>query len=268
MNRLAIPLLVLPLACGAVSRAVEPLQPQPSAAAVPKKADPAEAHALAKVLRELLVKNIPAPLSKSSSKWGRQTAVTVMNRRREGLRIWSEPVQEMRNDGVWRRYEMRIPEPSKIVLAVTDLTRPGDGRAIITIGVQVERLDMKFEQQVWRKGLRLYSGETRAHCKGSLLLKAEINSKTELKPGSFLPDVKLQVRATEAQVGYDDVVVDHTAGLDGDAANAVGDFAIRMVKSFKPDLEGDLLKKANAAIVKAAGNRELKVALDSLLKKK
>jgi hypothetical protein len=36
----------------------------------------------------------------------------------------------------------------------------------------------------------------------------------------------------------------------------------------KTDLEGDLLAKANAAIVKAAGTRELRVALDSLLRKK
>jgi hypothetical protein len=44
--------------------------------------------------------------------------------------------------------------------------------------------------------------------------------------------------------------------------------AIKAVKTFKPDLEGELLQKGNAAIVKAAGTREFKVALDRLLQLK
>jgi hypothetical protein len=234
----------------------------------PRKGDPAEAHALAKVLRDLLVKNLPDPLSKANQNWDHQKAITVIHRHREGLRVWSEPVQEMVNDGVWRRYETRIPDPAKIVLAVTELTFPEEGKVLATVGVIAERVDVKFEQQVWRNSVRLYGGETRAHCKGSLLLTVEVTSKTEFKKGAFLPEVTLKVKATEAHLGYEDVVVDHTAGLDGEAAKALGDVAIRTVKAVKPDLEGDLLTKANAAIVKAAGSRELRVALDSLLKKK
>jgi hypothetical protein len=248
------------------------VQPKVAPKTAPKadatKDDPAARGALAKVLRELLIKNLPDPLSKSSPGWGKQKAVTVVKRHRDGLRFWSEAVQELRNDGVWRRYQSRIPEPEKIVLAVTEITRLEDGKVLVTVGVIAERVDVKFEQQVWRNGTRLYGGETRAHCKGSLLLKAEVTTKTEFKPGSFLPEVKLQVRATEAHLGYENVVVDHTAGWDGDAAKALGDLAIRVVKEVKPDLEGELLQKANAAIVKAAGTREFRLALDSVLKKK
>jgi hypothetical protein len=242
--------------------------PKPAAKADAKKDDnPAARATLAKALRELLLKHLPDPLSKSSPGWGKQKAVTVVKRHREGLRVWSEPVQELRNDGVWRRYQSRIPEPDKIVLAVTEIARSEPGKVLVTVGVIAERVDVKFEQQVWRNGVRLYGGETRAHCKGSLLLKAEVTTKTEFKPGSFLPEVKVQVRVTEAHLGYEDVVVDHTAGLDGDAARALGDLAIRVVKEVKPDLEGELLQKANTAIVKAAGTREFRVALDSILKK-
>jgi len=123
---------------------------------------------------------------------------------------------------------------------------------------------VKFEQQIWRNGLRLYGGATRAHCKGSLLFKAEIVTKTEYKKGAFFPDISLQLRATDAQLSYDNVIVDHTAGIDGEAANVLGDMMLRTVKAFKPNLEGDLLEKANTAIVKAAGTREVKVTLDKL----
>src|SRR5207302_6080146 len=90
-----------------------PPKAAPAPAPVPKT-DPAEAAALAQVLRDLLQKHLTDPLAQSSQNWGHQKVVTVINRHREGLRVWSEPTQEMRNDGVWRRIAVRIPDPEKI----------------------------------------------------------------------------------------------------------------------------------------------------------
>jgi hypothetical protein len=232
------------------------------------KTDPEEAAALTKVLRDLAKKNLPDPISKSSQNWGRQKAVTVINRYRDGLRVWSEPVQELRNDGVWRRTTIRLPEPDKLALAVTELTHPEPGKMLATVAIVAERVDIRFEQQVWKTGLRLYGGETRAHCKGGLLIKAEVVSKTEFKKGSFLPEVTLRLRVTDADIFYEKLVVDHTAGLDGDAAKVIGDAFIDLAKAVKPDIEKELREKAEAAIVKAVGIREFKLALDSLLKPK
>jgi hypothetical protein len=61
------------------------------------------------------------------------------------------------------------------------------------------------------------------------------------------------------------LVIDHTAGLNGEAAKAIGDVAIGIVKAIKPNLEKDLLEKADAAIVKAAQKKELTLTLDKLL---
>ena len=137
-----------------------------------------------------------------------------------------------------------------------------------TVAVVAERVEIRFEQQVWRNGLRLYGGETRGHCKGALLLKAEITTKTEFNKGSFLPELTLRVRATSAELFYEKLEIDHTAGLDGEAAQTIGDLMLRTVKAVQPHLEEDLLEKANAAVVKAAGTRELKLALDKLLQAK
>lgn len=285
MNRVVVCVVALSLGFVVVAAADDPKTPIPlkappqkdakgagkakaEAKPDPKATDRAEADALAAVLRELLQKNLPDPLTRTSQNWDHQKAVTVVKRHREGLRIWTEPVQEMQNDGVWRRITVRVPDSSKVVLAVLELTHPEENKMLATIGVQAERVDVHFEQQVWRSGLRLYGGETRGHCKGSLLVKVEVTTKTELKKGAFLPDVYLKMRATEAQLGYNDLVIDHTAGLDGDAAKALGDLAVKMIKSLKPDLERDLLEKGNAAIVKAAGTREVKTSLDMLLKLK
>jgi hypothetical protein len=86
------------------------------------------------------------------------------------------------------------------------------------------------------------------------------------KPGSLVPDVNLKITTTDAKIFYDKIVIDHTAGLDGPDAQAVGELVIDLVKSIKPDLEKELLEKGNAAIVKAAGTREIKLELDKLMK--
>lgn len=242
--------------------------PSPFAKKVGPKTDPAEAATLTRVLRELAKKKLPDPISKSSQNWGHQKAVTAIHRYREGLRVWSEAVQEFHNDGIWRRTTIRLPEPDKVGLAVTELTHPEPGKMLATVAIVAERVDIRFEQQVWKNGLRFYGGETRAHCKGGLLLKAEVVSKSEVKKGSFLPEVTLKLRVTDADLFHEKLVVDHTAGLDGDAAKAVGDVLLDVVKVVKPNIEKELREKAEAAIVKAVGIREFKLALDQLLQGK
>ncbi len=232
------------------------------------RTDAAEAEALTKVLRELLKKNLPDPVTKSNHNWGHQKAVTTTVLHRDGFRFWTEQVQEMKNDGTWRRAEIRIPDQDKIAVAVTELTHPEDGKMFVTVSAVAERVDLHFEQQIWTNGLRLYGGETRGHCKGALTLKAEVITKTEFKPGSFFPNISLKLQVTKAEVFYEKLVVDHTAGLNGEAAKAIGDLTIQIVKAIKPNLEKDLLEKADAAIVKAAQKKELTLTLDKLMASK
>lgn len=254
------------LALVAVASLVAAEPPQPPIARTPTpRSNPAEAAALTKVLRDLAERQIPDPLSKSSQNWGRQKAYTRINRYREGLRIWSEPVQELRNEGVWRRTTVRLPEPEKLALAVTELTHPEPGKIHATVAMVAERVDLRFEQQVWRNGLRLYGGETRAHCKGGLVLKAEVVTRSEIKKGSFLPVFSMKLRLTDADLYYENLVVDHTAGVDGDLAKAIGDALIDLVKAVKPDIEKDLRARAETAVIKAVGNREFQLALEKLL---
>ena len=270
MIRFAVCFLVVAMFAVVVAaqppKAPPPQAPPPHARKAALKTDPAEAAALTKVLRDLAKKHLPDPLSKSSQNWGKQTAVTVIRRYREGVRVYSEAVQELRNDGHWRRTTIRLPEPDKLAIAVTELTHPEPGKMLATVALVAERVDLRFEQQIWRKGLRLYSGESRAHCKGGLLIKAEVVSKTEFKKGSFFPEVSLKLRVTDADLYYEDLVVDHTAGLDGDAAKGLGNLLIDVVKAVKPDVEKEFREKAEAAIVKAVGIREFRLALDNLLK--
>lgn len=229
----------------------------------PTRADsqPSEAF-LSATFRDLLLANLPDPMVTSDRHWGQQKEVVV------GLKwhkLKPEPQKSFRNDGHWQRMSVKAIDPSKtLALAVRDVRSPEPG---ITTFETFLGLDARltFEQQLWKSGVRVYGGETRARCRAALRLKCEVTSKIEPKPGSILPDVVLRVRVTEAELNYTDLVCEHTAGLDGPMAKAVGEQIHKFVNQVKPSLEKDLLAKANSAIVKAADTRDVRVALDQLL---
>ncbi len=226
----------------------------------PESVAAAEVRELEKTLRDLLLKNLPEPIVKSASGWGKQQDVVV------GGRLKGMPIKELRNDGTWRRMSVSASNPAQtLAIGITDAIYPDPGRLTFTAMIGLD-CRLKFEQQLWQNGLRLYSGETRGRCRAALLLKCEVVSRTEKKPGSLLPDVVFRVRATEAQLFYQDVVIEHTAGIGGDGAKLLGEATLYTLKHAKPDVERDLLTKANAAIVKAADSKELRVSFDALVK--
>jgi hypothetical protein len=270
VTRPAVLLAVLTAGCAAY----RPAAPVPVAAraAAPSdppgaRPDPADVKALEATLRPLLLKNLPDPLVSSAPGWGRQEeGVVGVMFHKEGLRLRTEQVRGLRNDGTWRKIEVRAVNPAQtLALGITEAAYPEPGRATFTAMVGTD-CDIKFVQQVWRNGTRLYSGETRARCRVAVRLRCEAASRTELKGGSLLPDLVFRLRVTEAQLFYENLVVEHTAGVGGEAARVLGDAVIDTVRRVKPDLERDLLAKANAAVVKAADTKELRLSFDSLLK--
>jgi hypothetical protein len=231
------------------------------------KLDSAEVRALEQSLRGLLLKNLPDPVVKSERGWGHQKEVTLRtNFIKDGPRLISEPVKGLRNDGTWRRVAIRVANPEQsLALGITEAAFPEPGRATFTAMLGAD-CDLKFEQQIWKNGIRLYSGETRGRCRAAVLLKCEVVSRTETKPGSFVPDLVFRVKVTDAQLFYEKLVIEHTAGLGGDAAKLLGEVFLDTVKQARPDLERELLHKANAAIVKAADTKDIRVSFDSFLK--
>ncbi|MFO0803800.1 MAG: hypothetical protein U0791_11860 [Gemmataceae bacterium] len=251
-----LPLILTCAGCASVKAGASPAAAEPVARAAAPSAVRAEAgavRALEASLRSILLKNLPDPIVKSEQNWGKQRPALVRK-------------NEMRNDGTWRRFSVRAPNPQQSLgLGIEDAVFPEPGRATFTAKLGVD-CDLQFEQQIWKNGLRLYSGETRGRCRAAVLLQCEAVSRTETKPGAFVPDLVFRVKVTEAKLFYDDLVIEHTAGVGGDAAKILGDAVIDTVKQAKPELEKELLDKANAAIVKAADTRDVRLSFDSLLR--
>jgi len=236
----------------------------PKTIAQPK---PEEVAQISKLMYDMALKNLPDPLVKANDAWGKQKEYAVGKLiLRNPNRVSPEMPREVVNDGLWRRFTVTARDPEKTFgIGITELVRPDDNKLLVTINVTLE-INFRMEQQLWKRGHQLYSGETRGHCQTAVQLKATVDHKTEFKPGSLVPDVVLKITTTGAKIFYEDLVIDHTAGIDGEDAKAIGDTVIDLVKTVMPNLEKELLEKGNAAIVKAAGTREVKLELDKLLK--
>jgi hypothetical protein len=226
-----------------------------------------EVAGITKMMRDMALKNMPTPLVTANDGWGKQKEFAVGKvMLRNPNRVGPEMPREKFNDGLWRRFTVSARDPADtLAIGITELVRPAEDTTLITLNVAMD-INFRMEQQLWKRGLQLYSGETRGHTKGGVQLKAKVVHKLEFKPGTLVPDVTLKITTTEAKLFYDKIVIDHTAGLDGEDAKAVGDLVIDLVKSVKPDLEKELLEKGNAAILKAAGTKEIKLQLDKLSK--
>jgi len=227
------------------------------------------AESLSRTFRGLLVPNLPTPLVATSHNWGHQEMAPIgLKWEKKGVLLKPEVMRALRNDGMWRKVEVVAFDPlNKLEVRIREIAMPEQGRLTFDMEVHLP-VRVKFEQQLWQNGKRLYSGETRARAWVILKLKCESLSRFEKKQGTLLPDLVMRLRVMEAKLSYYDFVVEHTAGVGGDFAKIFGEAIHDMLKRWVPELERDLLAKANAAIVKAGDTREIRVSLSKLLEKK
>lgn len=226
----------------------------------------ADTKALSDTFRGLLLKNLPDPLAEHKNRWGEQKEVTIGLRweRKGAVRFRPELMRDVKNDGHWQRVTVTAVEPAKSLAVAVTGVRAKDGKTLFDAAVG---LDVKavYAQQVWAMGKRVYAGETRLRTHADLAVTVELTSQAAVRPGAVLPDLSVRVRVVSADLTYRDLVCEHTLGVGGEAAKVLGKAAHEFVKKVKPDLEKELLAKANAAIVTAADTKEVKVEFDKLL---
>lgn len=211
-------------------------------AAAPPDRTPANLEAS---LRDLLLQSLPAPLFEDTKHWGRKAR---------------GPLGKRKNDGRWWKVRIDARQPARtLAVAVRDLKVAGPGRKTFNLWVNLEA-GLLFEQQLWKHGLRVYSGSTRARVHLHLLLACEVTTRLENK-GGLLPDLVVRMRVLKSDFRYSGLVVEHTAGVGGDAAKLLGEAVIETVKKIRPSLERGLFEKANAAILKAGDSRDVRISL-------
>jgi hypothetical protein len=225
------------------------------------------ADALAGTLRGALVRTMPATLYEASPGWGHTKSVVEIKWKGQGLHVHPEKVRKDKNDGDWRKVRVSAGNlADTLVLDLRDVQWPDAGGVTFTLFLSFDA-SVNYTHQKWDKGAKLWDSSVQAHMRVKLTLNCEITTRLE-RGGSVLPDAVFRFRVTKAALQYDNLVVEHIAGIGGTGAKLLGDAARRMIHEIKPNLERDLLAKADAAIVKAGDTKEVRVRIGDLFKKK
>ncbi|NBO92116.1 MAG: hypothetical protein EBV06_07340 [Planctomycetia bacterium] len=208
---------------------------------------------LALTLKDLLLGALPTPLYEDAKNW---------NLQRKNLR------GQLKNDGKWWKLRIEARDPAtRLVVQVRDLQPGGKNRQTFNVYLTMDA-GILLERQTWLSGVRLYSGSTRARVKLQLSLACEVVTRLETVKPALFPDLIMRIRVVHSDFRFQDVVVEHTVGVGGDAAEIIGDTILSLVKQIKPSLERRLLEKANVAVLKAADSRELRIGLGGVSREK
>jgi hypothetical protein len=224
--------------------------------------------ALAGSLRGYLVRSLPEPLYEVAPGWG-HTARVVRGLRWTGknLPLQPEVVHGEKKQGTWRKMRITADKPADtLVFDLRDVRTLEEGRIGFTAFISLEaRLD--YCRQQWAAGVKLLDSSVRARM--HLQLTLDCDATTRLEPSVLLvPDAVFTLHVLRSELKVDHVVVEHVAGVGGEAAKLLGDVFKGSLRELHPSLERDLLAKANAAVVKAGQAKEVRISLLRLLKAK
>ena len=257
--RLPLAVLGMWLCSGALTAA--PTAPTPMPARDTKE--------LSAILRKLMLANLPEPLVEANMGWDIQREVAIgVKWEKHGLLRKPVIMRDVKNDGHWQKVHIHAKDPDKsFALAVSNIRASEPGHTLFDADIGLDT-NIVYEQQMWAGGKRLQAGESRARCRAELHCVVELTDKIDFKPGSRLPVLSFRIRVVEANLKYKDLVCEHTLGVGGEAAALFGKTMLAVLKTVHPNTEKDLLAKANAAIVKAADTKEVRVELDKLFQPK
>lgn len=226
---------------------------------------PDELAQVSQALKPLLIQALPPVLYEKHDNWGHTTMVAHAIHWR-GLR--PEIKKTPRNDGTWKHIEISLRNPKQTVaIRMYGLKPIGNDKQRFKTDLSFA-CNVEYDQQNWESGIRLWSGSVRARLRVNARLDCENTIRTETKEGSFLPDIVFRMRVIKAHLAYDDLVVEHVAGIGGTAAKVIGETFHDAMNQWRPSIERNLLEKGNAAIVKAADTKEVRLGLSGLLKEK
>ena len=137
-----------------------------------------------------------------------------------------------RNDGIWRRYKVTTRNlPSTFRVKLTDLKQLDAERQTFKIYLSC-MVNVEMEQQHWESGLRSLRRKCRARVRLHLDLDCESTLKLDTSKSALLPDAVFRFRVTHANTSYNDLVVEHIAGLGGAAAKSLA------IRSMMPSSNG------------------------------
>lgn len=251
--------------CAAVlatsATAAPPLVKRPDAATALSWFSSSSIDGLAGSLRGYLAQNLSPVLYEASPGWGHQELV-ARGIKWEGLK--PEVQYSHKNEGTWRKVKVTADSlPDTLIFDIRHLEQPEPGRLTFEVFAAFDA-HAEYEHQVWRNGTRIYAAGTRARLRLKVKLQCEATSRSE-KSDQLLPDLIFRLRVVHADARFDNLVVEHMAGIGGEGAKILGDLLKGSLEQWKPSLERDLLARLDAAMIKAGDTKDIRLRLSHIL---
>ena len=204
--------------------------------------------ALAGALRNELVDKLPSPLAEASPGWGHTKRFGGHDKKQ----------------GKWRRIGLYALNPrDTLVIDVRDIKPAADGSVAFSVYLLCDAR-VEYTEHVYEAGIRVLATSARARLRLHLQVDCQADARLDAS-ALWVPDLVLSIRATKAAVTYDNLVVEHAAGMGGDAARLMGEGVKKALHELRPGLEASWLAKADAAVVKAGHAREVRLNLAKLV---
>src|SRR5262245_22722449 len=167
--------------------------------------------ALSNVVSSILQAAIPREYD-GQKNWGQTKNVTVGVRlRREGLRLETERRRKTVNDGLWLKYQARVPDGRKIDLNVPEVRQIQGGElafALVVTAPLVGHADVMR----WNRGVRLLS--VGVDCEATVRLRLEGAVGMKVDGGIVTPAIAVEPRITAAKVELIDFRLVRLGGIE------------------------------------------------------
>src|SRR4051812_6508784 len=217
---------------------------------------------VAGIVSPLIAEAIPREYE-GSKDWGKTKRVTT-GVRSEGnfFRFDMHRKLEEVNDGVWKKYKLRLVEPDKnLTVRIENLRALDSGGYALTLFVAA-KVHGWARATVYEHGVHVVSLEAEGDTSIRLSIDAEVG--VESVPSSLLiPGVELHPNVTDAKLTFDDFRVTRISNVKGTIAKEIGEL---FEHALKTQLAGPkLAAKINHSLEKHP--EKLRLSPDMLLGK-
>jgi hypothetical protein len=181
--------------------------------------------------------------------WGKTKPVfDGIRLRREGLKIETERRWKQVNDGVWKRYEIELPEDRDAISLTVDRLEVVDnqrGRIVLHLETPVHLFG---RVAVWERGVQLVSIHADADAKVRLALTADVGLRFDIL--RIPPDVVLDPRVLDARIELVDFRLKRVSQLHGPLAKHLGEGLRETIDDHVAAANATLVEKLNRQIDK------------------
>jgi hypothetical protein len=175
---------------------------------------------LSNVVSLILQRAIPREYD-GQKNWGLTKEVTIGVRLRpEGLRLETKRRRKVVNDGLWTKYQVRVPEGRKIDVTVAELRQTDRGELAFVL-LATAPIVGHADVMRWNRGIRLLSVGVDCEATVRLRLEGTVGLKTD--SGIVMPAVAVEPQITAARLELIDFRLVRLGGIDRHIAHEIGE---------------------------------------------